>query len=266
MYAFDYKRAGTVAEAANLASTDTEARIIAGGQTLIPTLKQRLAKPSMLIDIGGIGELKAIDRDGNTLRIGAMATHAEIAGSKVVQETIPALAHLAEGIGDAQVRHRGTIGGSVANNDPAADWPAAVLGLGATVMTSKRTIKAEDFFSGFFTTALEPGEIVTAIAFPVPEKAGYAKLAQPASRFALVGVFVSKIGSAVRVAVTGAGESGVFRQGNFETALAKDFSVAALNGLAAQARWLISDLHAPAEYRAAVIPVITERAMAMAIG
>lgn len=266
MYAFDYKRAASIADAATLASKDAEAKILAGGQTLIATLKQRLARPSTLIDIGAIADLKGIARQGNAIRIGATTTHAEIAASPVVRDAIPALCVLADGIGDPQVRHRGTIGGSLANNDPAADWPAAVLGLGATVSTSKRELKADDYFAGFFTTALEPGEIVTAVSFPVPEKAGYAKLPQPASRFALVGVFVAKLGGSVRVAVTGAGESGVFRQGNLETALAKDFSVTALQGLAVQSRWLISDLHAPAEYRGAMIPVMTERAVAQANG
>lgn len=266
MYSFDYQRPSSVGDAARAAESDAEAKILAGGQTMIATLKQRLAKPSTLIDLGGIADLKGIMRDGNAIGIGAMTTHAEVAASPDVREAIPALAALAGEIGDPAVRHRGTIGGSLANNDPAADYPAAVLGLGATIVTNKRQITADDFFAGLFTTSLQPGEIITGVGFPIPEAAGYAKFEQPASRYALVGVFVAKMGGKVRVAVTGCGESGVFRQGNFETALSRDFKPDAISGLAAQARWLMSDIHGSAEYRAALIPVLTERAVKMAMG
>lgn len=260
MYSFEYARPVSIAEAASAAKG--EARYLAGGQTLIPTLKQRLARPSMLVDLGAIVELKGIEKNGNALGIGAMTTHAEIASSPVVKSMIPALARLAEAIGDVQVRHRGTIGGAVANNDPAADYPAAVLALDATIITDRRQIKADDFFKGLFTTALEPGEMITAIGFPVPEKAAYAKMEQRASRFALVGVFVAKTAGGVRVAVTGAGERGVFRAAALEAALGKAFSPSALSGQSVSAEGLMSDLHGSADYRANLIAVLAERAVA----
>src|ERR1700722_15139817 len=222
MYDFNYQKAKSVAEAASVLAKSAEGKLLAGGMTLIPTLKQRLAKPSDLIDLGSIAELKGIKKDGNALVIGAMTKHVEVAPSDVVKGAIPALAHLAELIGDPQVRNRGTLGGSIANNDPAADYPAAVVGLGATVITNKRKIPAEEFFKGMFETALAPDEIITAVSFPIPEKAGYEKFRNPASRYAIVGVFVAKTGSGVRVAVTGAGPS-VFRQKEMEAALAKSF-------------------------------------------
>ena len=265
MYAFNYTRAATLAEAA-AAAAGSDAKILAGGQTLIPTLKQRLAKPATLVDLGAIPDLKGIHPANNAVGIGAMATHAEIAASVVIRKACPALAHLAGEIADPAVRHRGTIGGSLANNDPAADYPAAMLALGATIVTNKRHIAADDYFKGLFTTALDPAEIIIAIGFQNPEKAGYAKFAQRASRFALVGVFVAKTAAGVRVAVTGAGEKGVFRVPSLEAALAKDFSVAALAGQSVPATGLMSDLHAPADYRAALIPVMAERAVAMANG
>ena len=268
MYAFTYTRAATVAEAANAAAGNFEARLLAGGQTLIPTLKQRLAKPALLIDLSRIADLKGITQTGNAIGIGAMTTHAEVAASPVIRNACPALGFLAGEIADPAVRHRGTIGGSLANNDPAADYPAAIQALAATIVTNKRNIRADDYFKGLFSTALEPGEIITGVGFPIPEKAGYAKLAQPASRFALVGVFVAKGPASgpggVRVAVTGAGDSGVFRAANLEAALATKFEVSALTGLTVPATGLMSDLHGDATYRAALIPVMAERAVAKA--
>src|SRR5258708_241517 len=205
MYSFEYSRAKSVAEAAKAATSDDEAKILAGGMTLVPTLKQRLAKPSVLIDLNGIAELSGIKREGNGLVIGAMTRHAAVADSAEVKSVIPGLAALAEMIGDPAVRNRGTIGGSIANHDPAADYPAACLALGATVITDKRKIAADDFFTGMFSTALDEGEIITAVSFPKPDKSGYAKFRNPASRYAIVGVYVAKTGNDVKVAVTGAG-------------------------------------------------------------
>ena len=264
MYAFNYTRAATLAEA-EAAAAGADVRLIAGGQTLIPTLKQRLARPATLVDLSSIPDLKGIHPAGNAVGIGAMATHAQIASSEAIRKACPALGTLAGEIADPAVRHRGTIGGSLANNDPAADYPAAMLALGATIVTSRRQLKADDYFKGLFTTALEPGEIITAVGFQAPEKAGYAKFAQRASRFALVGVFVAKTAAGVRVAVTGAGEAGVFRARELEAALDKDFSVAGLAGQSVPAAGLMSDLHGSAEYRAALIQVMAERAVAMAV-
>jgi carbon-monoxide dehydrogenase medium subunit len=223
-------------------------------------LKQRLAKPTTLIDLNGIKELAGIKREGSGLVIGAMTRHAEVARSKDVKATIPALAHLAELIGDPAVRNRGTIGGSIANHDPAADYPAAVLGLGATVITDKRKIAADDFFTGLFATALQDGEIITAVSFPKPDKAGYMKFKNPASRYAIVGVFVAKTGNAVRVAVTGAGP-GVFRSKELESALTKSFLPTAVDGIKIAPDGLNSDIHASAEYRAHLITVMAKRAV-----
>ena len=262
MYSFEYQKAGSVADAAKAATG--EAKVVAGGMTLIPTLKLRLAQPSKLVDLGGIKDLVGIKAEGGGLTIGAMTTHAAVAGSAEVRKTIPALAALAEGIGDPAVRNRGTIGGSVANNDPAADYPAACVALGATIVTSKRKIAADDFFKGLFETALEEGEIVTAISFLAPEKAAYEKFRNPASRYALVGVFVAKTKSGVRVAVTGAGESGVFRKKSFEDALGKSFTAAALEGVKVEAKGLNSDIHASADYRAHLIKVMAKRAVSAA--
>src|SRR6266566_4522484 len=206
MYQTTYVRAGSLAEAANLLRDNPEAKLISGGQTLVPTLRQRLARPSHVVDIAHLAELRGISQEGDRVAIGATTTHAEVAASDLVRQKIQSLAHLAGLIGDPPVRHLGTIGGSIANNDPAADYPAAVLGLNATIRTSKRTIAADDFFTGLFETALEPTEIVTAVSFPVPRRSGYAKFHQKASRFALVGVFVAVLADgSIRVAVTGAG-------------------------------------------------------------
>lgn len=264
MYAFNYVRASSLADAAKALGGGEESRLLAGGQTLIPTLKQRLAMPASLVDIGGIAELKGIRRDGNMLVIGATTTHAEVAASSDVRQAIPALAMLAGSIGDPQVRHAGTIGGSLANNDPAADYPAGALGLGATIVTNKREIPADSYFTGLFRTALGTGEIITAIKFPVPQKAGYAKFEQRASRYALVGVLVAQTAGGIRVAVTGSGANGVFRAASLEQALAKGFAAASLKGATVPATGLLSDMHGSAEYRAAIIPVIAERAVAAA--
>jgi carbon-monoxide dehydrogenase medium subunit len=264
MYSFDYARPATVGEAAAALATSPQARCLAGGHTLLPTIKQRLTSPSLLVDLGGLTELKGISPQGNMVSIGALATHAEVASSAVVRSAIPALATLASEIGDPQVRNRGTIGGSLANNDPAADYPAAVLALGATIVTSKRLIPAEHYLQGLFSTALEQAEIITRVDFPVPLKAGYAKFEQRASRYALVGVFVAHTAVGVRVAVTGSGANGVFRVPEMEMALATSFSADALKGITIDPSNLISDLYGSAEYRAAMIPVMAERAIAAA--
>ncbi len=264
MYEFEYLRPTSLNEAAAALASSSEASLIAGGQTLIPALKQRLSRPSKLIDLGAITDLKDIRREGSHLIIGAMTPHAEVAASDVVREAIPALARLAGGIGDPQVRHRGTIGGSIANNDPSADYPAALLGLGATVVTNSREIAADDFFTGLFTTALNPGEIITAVRFPVPAKAGYAKFAQRASRYAIVGVWVAKVASGVgevRVAVTGAGADGVFREGGLEKAFSLSATPETARGVKVGPDGLLSDIHASAEYRAALIPEMAARAI-----
>ena len=263
MYNFDYQRPQSVADASKAIAGKDEAKLLAGGMTLIPTLKQRLAKPSDLVDLGRIAELKGIKRDGNAIVIGAMTRHAEVASSDVVKSAIPALAQLAGGIGDPQVRNRGTIGGSLANNDPAADYPAAVLGLNATIITNKRRIAADDFFKGMFETALGQDEIITAVSFPVAEKAGYSKFPNPASRYAIVGVFVARTGGQVRVAVTGAGPV-VFHQKEMETALTRNLSPDAVAGVKQAASGLNSDIHASAEYRAHLVTVMAKRAVAAA--
>lgn len=261
MYAFDFTRPASVADAVTALKGDSDAKPLAGGMTLIPTLKQRLAQPTALIDLGALPGLKGIRREGDTLIIGAMTRHADVAASDVVKSAIPALAALADGIGDAQVRHRGTIGGSIVNHDPAADYPSAVLGLGATVVTDRRQIAADDFFTGLFATALEDGEIVTEVRFPLPKRAAYVKFPNPASRYAVVGVFVAETAGGIRVAVTGAGP-GVFRATNFEAALGGSLTAAALNGVSWPADDLNSDIHASAEYRAHLIGVLAKRAVA----
>ncbi len=260
MQAFAYNTPGSVADAVKAAALE-DSKYIAGGQTLLQSMKLGLIAPSALIDLGAIAEMKGICRDGNNVVIGAATTHAEVAASKDVQQAIPALAELAGHIGDRQVRNRGTLGGSLANNDPAACYPAAVMGLGATVHTNQRKIAADDFFVGVYTTALNEGEVITAVSFPVPEKAGWQKFKQPASRFSLVGVFVAKTAGGVRVAVTGAGANGVFRASGLEALLAANYSANALAGATVPADELNSDLHGSAEYRAALIPVLAGRAV-----
>src|SRR5580704_482800 len=266
MYAFTQHRPATVRQAASLLAKQEEAKLLAGGHTLVPTMKLRLAGPKHLVDLSKVEGLTGIELAGRSVTIGAMTPHVEVANSLVVQENIPALAYLAGLIGDPAVRHRGTIGGSIANNDPTADYPAAVLALGATVVTNKRRLKAEEFFQGMFSTALENDEIITKVMFPVPKKAAYVKFRNQASRYALVGVFVAKRPSDVRVAVTGAGGNGVFRVTAFEEALKKRFSPKALDGLTVPAEGLNSDLHGSAEYRAHLIAVMARRAVEAATG
>lgn len=264
MHAFAYHRPQSVADAARLLASNTEAKLLAGGHTLLPTMKLRLAAPKAIVDLGRVAELKGLDRKGNALVIGAMTTHAEVADSAVVRSSIAGLTALAGVIGDPHVRHRGTIGGSVANNDPAADYPAALLALGATIATDKREIKADDFFKGLFATALQDGEIVTRISLPVPAKFGYAKFPNPASRYALVGVAVAQANGQARVAVTGAGNNGVFRHAAMEAALAKSWSAQSLDGIATDANLMIGDIHADPAYRAHLVGVMARRAVAAA--
>jgi carbon-monoxide dehydrogenase medium subunit len=261
MYEFKFVRPATVRQAANLLAKSEDAKLIAGGHTLVPVMKQRLARPTQLVDLSKIEGLDTIEMKGRALVIGAMARHVSVANSDVVQANIPALAHLASLIGDPAVRHMGTIGGSLANNDPTADYPAAVLALDATIVTNKRKLKPEEFFQGLFTTALEPDEIIVRVQFPLPKKAAYVKFRNQASRYALVGVFVARRPSEVRVAVTGAGGDGVFRVPEFEEALKKRFSPKALEGLSVSPDGLNSDLHGSAEYRAHLIGVLARRAV-----
>ncbi len=264
METMHYHRPASVADAVKLAGQHGDDKILAGGQSTLPSMRLGLLAPTGWIDLAGISELQGIRVDGsNTVVVGAMTTHAAVAASKDVQSRIPALAKLAGGIGDRQVRNRGTIGGSLANNDPAACYPAAVLGLGATVLTDRRKIAADDFFKGLYETALAAGEIITAVQFPVPEKAAYVKFKQPASRFALVGVFVAKTAGGVRVAVTGAGPC-VFRVKALEDKLAAKFAPESCDGVSVPATGLNTDLHASAEYRAHLITVMAKRAVAAA--
>jgi aerobic carbon-monoxide dehydrogenase medium subunit len=260
MYDFHYHRPKTLADAVGLLKGKDEARPMSGGMTLIPTLKQRLAKPSDVVDLGGIKDLAGIKVEGNNVVVGGMTRHADVASSADVKGAIPALAYLAGHIGDPQVRNRGTIGGSIANNDPAADYPAAVVGLNATVTTNTGKHTADSFFKGLFETALSDGELVTSVSFPKVEKAAYMKFPNPASRYAMVGVFVAKTAGGVRVAVTGAGPC-VFRVKAMEDALAKNFSSDAIKDIKIPADGLNSDIHASAEYRAHLVNVMARRAV-----
>lgn len=263
MYPFEYRRARTVEEACALLSEVPEARPLAGGMSLIPTMKHRLASPGRLVDLNAIDALRFVDVGTGHVTIGSMTIHETVAAD--VRRAIPALAQLAGGIGDVQVRHRGTIGGSISNNDPGACYPSAVLALGATVHTSQRAIPADDFFVDLFETALGPGEIVTKVEFPVPDSAAYVKFHNLASRFSIVGIFVARFGKRVRVAVTGAAPC-VFRPSEIEARLASDFSAAALTGVTIPHENLISDVHGPAEYRAYLIPELTRRAVEQCLG
>ena len=260
MYDFEYHRPKSVADAVSLLKSKPEARAMSGGMTLIPTLKQRLARPSDVVDLGGVKELAGIKIEGNNVVVGGMTRHADVAGSAEVKAAIPALAYLAGHIGDPQVRNRGTIGGSIANNDPAADYPAACLALGATIKTDKREIPADEFFKGLFETALADGELITLISFPKVEKAAYVKFPNPASRYAMVGVFVAKTAAGVRVAVTGAGAC-VFRVKAMEEALTKNFSSAAIKDIKIPFEGLNSDIHGSSEYRAHLVGVMARRAV-----
>ena len=265
MYETTYHRPSSVDEAAAFFAKGSESKYLAGGHTLIPVMKQRLASPSDVIDLGRIKELIGIEVSGDALTIKAATTHYDVAQSATVQKAIPALAHLASIIGDPAVRYRGTIGGSIANNDPAADYPAAVLALGATVKTNKRSIASDDFFKGLFTTALADGEIITQVVFPIPAKAAYAKMRHPASRFALTGVFVVKTRSGdVRAAATGASSSGVMRVPAIEAALKANWSPGALDSVKISADGLLTDIHGSSVYRANLIKVMAQRAVAEA--
>ena len=263
MYNFEYQKPGSVDEAARALAADPEAKALAGGMTYIPVLKQRLARPTTLVDLGKLG-LVGISATGDAVTIQAMTTHGAVAELKDVRSRIPGLADLASWIGDDAVRHRGTIGGSLANNDPAACYPSAALALNATIKTNKREIKADAFFQGMFTTALEQGEIITAVTFPVPQKSAYEKFRNPASRYPIVGVFVAKFPNEVRLAITGAGQSGVFRHTEMEKALSANFSPDAIANITTPADGLNSDIHASAEYRAHLIGVMARRAVAKA--
>ena len=261
MYAFTQHRPATVRQAASLLAKQEEAKLLAGGHTLIPTMKLRLAGPKHLIDLSKVEGLTGIEMRGRSLIIGAMTPHVEVETSPVVKENCPALAVLAGKIGDPAVRHRGTIGGSIANNDPAADYPAAIVALNATVRTTKREIAADDFFTGLFETALDTGEIITAVKFPKVASANYQKFRNPASRYAIVGAFVARTPAGVRVAVTGAGPC-VFRQTEMEQALARSFTPDAIKDIKQAQDGLNSDIHASAEYRAHLVNVMARRAVA----
>ena len=265
MYEFNYHRPGTLEAAAAALAAAEDGQVLAGGQTLIPTLKQRLASPSDVVDLGSIAGLDGVRREGDAIVVGAMTRHADVASSPDVKEAIPALAALADGIGDPQVRNSGTIGGSIANADPAADYPAAVVGLGGSIRTDRRTIAGDDFFTGLFETALEEGEIIVSVSFPVPRRAAYVKFPNPASRYAIVGVMAAETGSGVRVAVTGAGDR-VFRASAMEAALSGNFAASALADAAISSEGLNEDIHASADYRAHLVGVMARRAVAAAAG
>lgn len=264
MYAVNYHRAKSVAEAAKLGKG--EAKYLSGGMTLIPAMKTRLAAPSDLVDLSHVKEIKGVSVSGKNVTIGAGTTHFEVASDAKLAKACPAIVYLASLIGDPAVRHRGTIGGSIANNDPAADYPAALLALDATIVTNKRSVSADKFFKGLFETSLKEGEIVTAVSFAVPAKAGYAKFPNPASRYAMTGVFVTKSKEGVRAAVTGAGDDGVFRSKEIEAALSKKFEPSALEGLKVSSGSLMDDMHASADYRAALIVAMAKRAVMQANG
>ncbi len=263
MYDFAYQKPTTVADAVKALGADPEAKALAGGQTFIPVLKQRLNKPTMIVDLSKLG-LSGITVTATTVTIAGMTTHWDVSHSEAAKKAIPGLVDLAAQIGDNQVRHRGTIGGSLANNDPSACYTAAVLALGATIKTDRRSIEADDFFQGMFTTALEPDELITAVEFPIPEKAHYMKFRNPASRYAMVGVFVARGPKGVRVAITGAGQGGVFRQTEMEAALTANWSPDAVANIKTPSDDLNSDIHAGAEYRAHLITVMAKRAVAAA--
>ncbi len=255
MYDFAYHKPTSVADAVKILAADPDARAISGGHTLLPALKHRLNKPSTVVDLSGIAELRGVTRKGDSITIGALTRHVDLANNAEVKAAIPALAHMAASIGDIQVRNRGTVGGSIANNDP-----AAAIALGATIVTDKRRLAAADFFQGMFTTALETGELVTAVEFPVPQKAGYAKFRNPASRYSMAGVFVAKTDAGVRVAVNGAGP-GVFRQPEMEAALTSNWSADTVAGVKQPAEGLNGDIHGSAEYRAHLVTVMAKRAV-----
>ena len=261
MYDFIYHRATSIGDAQSIFKNSEDPVYLAGGMTVLPTMKQRLANPSDVIDLGKIDGLTGVERDGDEIVVRAMTTHAAVAASSEVAAAIPALAALADSVGDPHVRNRGTIGGAIANNDPAADYPAALVGLGGTVVTTSKEVAADDFFTGMFETVLEPGELITAVRFPIPEAAHYMKFPNPASRYALVGVMVVRTGGVVRVAVTGAGPC-VFRIGEMEAALAANFRPEVIENIVVAADGLNSDIHAGSDYRAHLVGVMASRAVA----
>ena len=265
MYGFTYHRPTTLRQVASLLGKSDDPKLLAGGHSLIPVMKLRLASPGTIIDLSQVEGLSGIEVRTRSVEIGAMVRHKDVAGSQAIRDVMPALCEVPGSIGDPHVRNRGTIGGSVANNDPNADYPAALLGLGATIITNKRRIAADEFFTGMFETALEGDEIITKVSFPIAKKAGYEKFKHPASGFALVGVFVSKRGPEIRVAVTGAGSNGVFRVPSFEEALKTRFSAKVLEGLTIPTDGINSDIHAGAEYRAHLVGVMARRATAKAV-
>ncbi len=264
MYNFTFHRPTTVRQAAGLLARNPDGKLLAGGHSLLPVMKQRLAQPSAIVDLSLVEGMSGVEVKGRSVVIGAMTRHADVANSQVLKDLMPGLASVPGSIGDPQVRNRGTIGGSIANNDPNADYPAACLGLGATIITNKRRIAADDFFTGMFSTALEEGEIIVKVSFPVAKKAAYEKFKHPASGFALVGVFVSKRGPDIRVAVTGAGSNGVFRVTSFEEALKKRFAAKSIEGMTIPASGMNADIHASPEYRAHLVAVLARRALAKA--
>ncbi|MEM9426042.1 MAG: xanthine dehydrogenase family protein subunit M [Pseudomonadota bacterium] len=264
MHNTTYHKASSADEAVSLLSGAEDGAFLAGGQTLLPTMKQRLAAPSDLVDISGIDEMRGVCVSGSTVTIGAATKHAEVAASAELRAVCPSLCDLASHIGDPAVRHMGTLGGSIANNDPAADYPAAMLALGATIKTDKREIAADDYFTGMFSTALDDGEMIVSVSFEAPSKGAYAKFPNPASRYAMCGVYVAHGADGVRVAVTGAGEDGVFRASDMEAALGADFSTGALEGISVSADGMLSDIHGDAAYRANLVKVMAKRAVAAA--
>ncbi len=259
-----YHKASSAAEAASLLAGTDDGTLLAGGQTLIPTMKQRLAAPSDLVDVSGAADMRGIAVSGSTVTIGAATKHAEVASSAELRAVCPSICDLAGHIGDPAVRHMGTLGGSIANNDPAADYPAAMVALNATIKTNTREIAADDFFEGMFTTALDDGEVIVSVSFEAPEKGAYAKFPNPASRYAMCGVFVAKGADGVRVAVTGAGEDGVFRSSDMEAALGGNFSADALDGITVSSDGMLSDIHGDAAYRANLVKVMAKRAVGAA--
>jgi aerobic carbon-monoxide dehydrogenase medium subunit len=265
MHAFEYHRPASLKDAVSLREQKSDGRYLAGGQSLVQAMKLRLSSPTDLVDLGTVPDLNTISADASNVTLGAMVRHAEVAGSSAVQKAIPALAALAGIIGDRQVRHMGTLGGSIANNDPAADYPAALIGLGATITTNKRKIEADKFFTGLFETALQPGELITSVSFPIPKRAAYMKFKNPASRFAICGVFVADFGGGkVRVGVTGAGAC-AFRQPEMEKALGAKFAPESVAGIKVKPEGLNSDLHASPEYRAHLVTVMAKRAVEAAL-
>lgn len=265
MYAFEFLKPKSLTEAASMLAANPEGKALSGGHTLLPAMKLRLTGPAALVDLNGLDELRGIRRDGDAIVIGALSRHREVADSDLLQNAIPVLAEIVGTIGDPAVRHRGTIGGSIANNDPSADYAAAALALGATIVTDKRRLAADDYFQGLFTTALDEGELVTAVSFPIPMRMGYSKFRNPASRYALCAVcVVENTAGEVRVTVVGAGANGVFRVTAMEEALKTEFSAEVLKGIKVPSDDMASDIHADQDFRAHLVGVMARRAVAAA--